>query len=163
MNLVKWVLGILLGLLIIAGALLFGARFADGPIELIPGGPLKAGELRPTPEDWDFAHAVQEIEFESGGRSRTSWIVVDAGDAFIPASTQFPPMKRWHKEALTDPVAVVRIDGVRYPVSLARVPPDSPRFDATLKKLAEKYAALPGSEGADPKTAVWLFELRRRS
>lgn len=164
MKIVRWLLGALVGLLFLAGAVLFGARFADGHIEMIPGGPLKAGELRPTPQNWEFAEAVQEIEFESGGRSRTSWIVVVAGNAFIPASTLFPPMKRWHKDALTDPAAVVRIDGVRYPVSLARVAPDSPRFVATLQKLAEKYSdsALPGSEGVDPKEAVWLFELRQR-
>ena len=34
------------GVVVLALALLvFGARFADGPIAIIPGGPLEAGEL----------------------------------------------------------------------------------------------------------------------
>ena len=119
--------------------------------------------MRPTPEDWRFATAIPEIEFESSGRSRTAWIVVDGGDAFIPASTTFPPGKSWHKDALTDPAAVVRIDGVRYPVALTRVAPESPRFTQVLTKLAEKYPALPGGEDVDPAEAAWLFELRERS
>jgi len=155
--------GLLLGVVVLVGILIFGARFADGPIALLPGGPFESGEMRPTPEDWSFAAAVEEIEFESGGRSRTSWIAVDGGDAFIPASTAFPPGKSWHKEALTDPAAVVRIEGVRYPVELSRVSPESPRFAEVLNRLAEKYPALPGSADADPAAAVWLFELRERS
>ena len=112
--------------------------------------------------DWGFPADIQEIEFESGGRSRTAWIVVDDGDAFIPASTVFPPGKRWHKDALTDPAAVVRIDGVRYPVELARIAPESPRFATVVAKLADKYSALPSGEDTDPAEAVWVFELRER-
>ena len=163
MKLLQWIFGLLFGLVVLTGILIFGARFADGPIALLPGGPFESGEMRPTPEDWGFATAMPEIEFESGGRSRTAWIVVDGVDAFIPASPAFPPGKRWHKDALTDPAAVVRIDGVRYPVTLARVTPESPRFTQVLTKLAEKYSALPGGKDADPAEAAWLFELRERS
>ena len=152
-----------MGLVVLVGILIFGARFADGPIALLPGGPFTSGEMRPTPEDWAFAAAIPEIEFESGGRSRTAWIAVESGDAFIPASTAFPPGKSWHKDALTEPAAVVRIDGLRYPVTLARVAPDSPRFAQVLAKLGEKYPALPGSGDGDPAAAVWLFELREGS
>ena len=163
MKLLQWVLGLLFGIAVLIAILILGARSADGPIALLPGGPFKSGEMRPTPEDWGFATAIPEIEFESGGRSRTAWIVVNGADAFIPASTAFPPGKRWHKDALTDPAAVVRIDGVRYLVELARVSPESPRFATVLAKLAEKYPAVPSSKDSDPAEAVWLFELRERS
>ncbi|MEM8768051.1 MAG: hypothetical protein AAGE43_11430 [Pseudomonadota bacterium] len=163
MKILQWILGIVFGLLILIGLVIFGARFADGPVVMLPGGPFESGEMRASPEDWGFAAAIEEIEFESGGRSRTAWIVVDGGDAFIPASTAFPPGKRWHKDALVDPAAVVRIDGVRYPVALTRVAPESPRFTEVLSKLAEKYPALPGSEEGDPAEAAWLFELRERA
>lgn len=163
MKLLKLVLGLAIILILGGGLILFGARFADGPLEMIPGGPLVAGDLRPTPDDWTFAANIEEIEFESGGRSRTSWIVVDGVDAFIPASALFPPMKRWHKEALTDPAAVVRIEGIRYPVSLERLPPESSKFAEVLENLAEKYPPLPGSEGVDLAEAVWLFQLHARS
>ena len=162
MKLLQWILGLLFGLLILVGMLIFGARFADGPIAILPGGPFKSGDLQPTPEDWGFAADIQEIEFESGGRSRTAWIAVEDGDAFIPASTVFPPGKSWHKDALTDPAAVVRIDGIRYPVAWARIAPESPRFATVLAKLAAKYPTVPGSEDADAAEAVWVFELRER-
>ena len=163
MKILKWILGLLFGLVAVIGVLVFATRFADGPVALFPGGPFQSGEVRDPPEDWGFAMAVQEIEFESGGRSRTAWIAVVDGSAFIPASTVFPPGKRWHKDALTDPAAVVRIDGVRYPVVLTRIAPESPRFALVLATLAKKYPALPGGEGVDPAEAVWLFELRQRS
>ena len=163
MKILQWILGLLFGLAVIIGILIFAARFADGPVALFPGGPFQSGELRETPADWGFATAVPEIEFESGGRSRTAWIAVVDGSAFIPASTVFPPGKRWHKDALTDPAAVVRIDGTRYPVALARIAPESPQFAVVLAKLGEKYAGVPGGDGADPAEAVWLFELRERA
>ncbi|MEM7218750.1 MAG: hypothetical protein AAF515_10315 [Pseudomonadota bacterium] len=163
MTILKWLVGLLVAVAVLIALVFGGARFADGPLALVPGGPLQSGELRATPADWSFAADVEEIEFESGGRSRTVWIVADGGDGFIPASALFPPMKTWHKEALTEPAAMVRIDGVRYPINLRRIQPDSPRFGVVLQRLQAKYTLPPGSEDVDPAEAVWVFALDARA
>ncbi|MBW2390106.1 MAG: hypothetical protein JRG89_16985, partial [Deltaproteobacteria bacterium] len=57
--------GLLILLLLGVGGLLIGARFSDGPIEIIAGGPFTSGELVTGPEpDWSFVHDTQEVEFQ---------------------------------------------------------------------------------------------------
>ncbi len=47
-------------LLVVVG--LIGARFADGPIAIIAGGPFTSGELITGPEpDWSFVRDLQEV------------------------------------------------------------------------------------------------------
>ena len=51
------VLGLLGALALLIVAVLIGARFADGPIAIIAGGPFSTGELVTGPEpDWSFVH-----------------------------------------------------------------------------------------------------------
>ena len=88
------------------------ARFADGPIAIIPGGPLQAGELVADPvADWAFAESIDEIEMQlaSDDTSRTTWILYQDGNAYIPCSLGFPPGKDWHLRADKDGRAIVRI------------------------------------------------------
>jgi hypothetical protein len=100
----------IIGLLLMAavGLLLLvalGARFNDGPVGLFPGGPLQAGLLREDPvSDWSFATDEETIELQllSQERSRTTWILVRDGAAFIPCSLSFPPAKSWHQRAVED-------------------------------------------------------------
>ena len=50
--------------LAVAG-LLVGARFSDGPIAIVAGGPFTSGELVSGPEpDWSFVRDVREVEFQ---------------------------------------------------------------------------------------------------
>ena len=154
-------LGILVALLGIAiGALFVGARFHDGPLALIPGGPLVAGELVASPvTDWSFAAAVPEIEMQLANESssRVTWILVNEGAAFIPASLSYPPGKRWHKAADVNGAAIVRIEGKRYPVTLKRV--QDPALEDRLKQtVVGKYTNVPRSEGG-----VWFFALEPRA
>lgn len=152
---------VLIGLVALAFPL---ARLADGPMGMLPGGLLTSGELLPTPLDWRFAEAIQEIELESGGSSRTVWIVVGGTkrQAFIPASLDFPPFKTWHQEARDDPDAMVRIAGKRYPVTLEYIPPSDAAYTNTLLHLLDKYMqdAPPLRTGAAPN--VWIFRLNPR-
>ena len=102
MRIVRW-LAIAVGVLVLFVAAIFVvARFHDGPLGLAPGGPLVAGEVVVAPVgDWAFATDIDTIELQLDGESssRTTWILVSDGRAFIPASLSFPPGKRWHKTA----------------------------------------------------------------
>ena len=154
-------LGILVVLLLIGvGVLFVAARFHDGPLAVIPGGPLVAGELVAAPvSDWSFAAAVPEIELQLAYQdtSRVTWILVNEGAAFIPASLTYPPGKRWHKAADQNGAAIVRIQGKRYPVTLRRV--QDPALEQSLKQtVVGKYRNVPRSEAG-----VWFFELEPRS
>ena len=159
MKIVRAVLYLVLGLAVAIGALFVVARFGDGPLAMIPGGPLRSGPLVEEPvADWTFAADVEEIELQlvSQDVSRVTWIVVHDGVAYVPASLSFPPGKTWHFEADQNGDAVLRIDGRRYPVHLERIE-DAAREKAVREALRAKYAPPPGSGGG-----LWLFEVRSR-
>ena len=159
MRALKWIGGILLGLVAIVGLLFLGARFSDGPIAIIPGGPLVSGELIEHPVgDWSFARSVETIELQLSGEntSRTTWILVHEGRAFIPCSLGFPPGKRWHFRADQDGRAVVRIEDKRYPVMLRRLAEST--LEPQLKSIVEsKYGGAPGDSG------TWFFAIEGRA
>ncbi|HTY17425.1 MAG TPA: hypothetical protein VMH82_06800 [Myxococcota bacterium] len=145
--------------LAILGALAaVGARYHDGPLGPLPGGPLVAGPLVTTPvSDWAFAAKVPEIELQLDvqSKSRTTWILVHDGKAYIPASTEYPPGKTWHRVALGDGRAVIRVDGKRYPVLLTKV--DDPAvLEAVRSEAEKKYPKRPGGE-------AWLFAVTSRT
>ena len=142
------------------GALFAYARFHDGPIALIPGGPLVAGELVTTPvADWSFAKDVNEIALQLAYEksSRTTWILVKDGAAYIPCSLEFPPGKRWHLAADKDGAATVRIDGKLYPVTLVRVKDEALQKDLGQIALAKYMNGQPPRGGG-----VWFFKLEPR-
>jgi hypothetical protein len=145
----------IVGLALALALVSFGARFADGPISMFPGGPFESGEwVEQNDVDWSFAADIDEIELQSGdpARSRTTWILVADGEAYIPCSLGFPPGKTWHHEALQDPDAVVRVDGKRYRRTLVKV--DDAELERRLGAIAlEKYSPPPSSDG------VWFFHL----
>ncbi|MFI5314587.1 MAG: hypothetical protein ACHQ6T_02720 [Myxococcota bacterium] len=152
---------ILVVLLAVAiGGLFAAARFHDGPLALIPGGPLQAGELVAQPAaDWSFAKDVQEIEMQLAyqNTSRTTWVLVNEGVAFIPCSLAFPPGKRWYKDADQNGEAIVRVSGKRYPVTLTRVQDEALR--TALGKIAvAKYPAAAGNAAG----GVWFFKIEPR-
>jgi hypothetical protein len=143
------------------GALFAAARFHDGPLALIPGGPLVAGELvTPAPTDWSFAKDVPEIEMQLAyeNTSRTTWILVRDGVAYIPCSLAFPPGKRWYKAADENGAAIVRIAGKRYNVTMKRVQDESLATEVGKVALA-KYPAAARSRGG----GVWFFQLSPRA
>jgi hypothetical protein len=172
MRLLKW-LGILLALVVLAVIGTFiGARWLDGPLGPIPGGPLVAGPLFTDPVgDWGFVAEIKEIELQltSDSTSRTVWMVVHEGMAFVPCSLSFPPGKSWHRRADTNGDAMLRILGRRYPVQLSRVE-DPEQVQRVVSVLTEKYAAeiTPdmraslGGDTPDASEALWLFEVRPR-
>jgi hypothetical protein len=146
-------------LAVAVGALFVGARFNDGPIAIVPGGPLVAGTMMEDPVlDWSFMTDVNEIQMQLDyqNTSRTVWIVVHDNKAFIPCSQSFPPGKTWHRAALENGAALIRHDGAKYPVSLKRLEDEA--LSAAVGSIAtEKYATPPG--GGE----VWFFALGHRT
>ena len=75
MRILKRLAGVIGVALLAVVALVFGARFGDGPIAIIPGGPLESGEAVTGAEpDWTFARDIMEMEFQlvEPPRSRTT-------------------------------------------------------------------------------------------
>jgi hypothetical protein len=162
MTLLRWLLRIVAVLALLVGALFLGARYHDGPLGPIPGGPLEAGALVSEPvADWSFAKDVGEVELQldSQSRSRITWILVDGEQAYVPCSLGFPPGKSWHEDAVKDGRAILRIDGKRYPVELAKLEDAAARqLDGVLRAEAErKYGRPPPSDAG-----VWIFRVDSR-
>jgi hypothetical protein len=161
-------LGLLAGVCVAALLAVFVyGRFSDGPVGFFSGGPLEGGELVATPVgDWSFAADVQTIELQllEPPRSRTVWILVEDGLAYIACGVpNFRLWKQWPHEALKDGRAVVRIDGKRYPLELSKI--EEPALRASLlEKATQKYGLPSGGEetAADPD-AVWFFRLDWRT
>jgi hypothetical protein len=160
MTLVRWLIRIVAALVALIALLFFGARFHDGPLGPIPGGPLASGELVLEPvSDWSFATDVQEIELQldSERRSRTVWLLVHEGQAFVPCSLGFPPGKSWYRQAALDGRATLRIEGRRHPVVLTKM--DDPVIaEALRKEVLRKYERIPQGE-----SEVWMFQVASRS
>jgi hypothetical protein len=155
----------IIGLLLLVAVVLLvlvalGARFHDGPVGLFPGGPLKAGLLEESPvSDWSFAADEETIELQLlvQERSRTVWILVRDGVAFIPCNLGFPPGKSWHERALEDGRAVLRMQGRRYPVTLERIE------DAELAAALEDVMEAKYSGGPPAGSGLWHFRIKSRA
>jgi hypothetical protein len=152
------------GLLAALGLAAFAARFADGPVAILAGGPFRSGELvDPPPGDWSFAAEIDEVELAllAPPRSRTTWIVVHEGVPYVPCGfLDVPLWKQWPHEALEDGRAVLRIDGKLYPRQAVRV--TDPRLHATLAGLAaRKYGFAEGGELPGPDE-LWFFRMDPR-
>jgi hypothetical protein len=158
MTILRWIMRLVLGLALLIVVAFFGARFLDGPLGPIPGGALVSGVLVSGPiGDWSFAKDVPEIALQlaSQSQSRTTWILVSDGKAYIPASTEYPPGKTWHRKALEDGRATLRIDGKLYPVTLAKV--DDPAVVKSVREVVStKYPSRPPGD-------AWLFQVTSRS
>lgn len=161
MRFIRGLFYLILLVALLIGGLFIGARFNDGPIAVIPGGPLKAGELVAEPvTDWSFVTDIQEIEMQlvAQSTSRITWVVAYEGRAFIPVSLSFPPGKTWHYTADEDGAAILRIEGKKYPVQLTRLK-DEAEAAPVFEVLRGKYPPPPGSEGGN----AWLFEITSRA
>jgi len=156
-------------LLVVIAGLLVGARFNDGPIAIIAGGPFSSGDLVSGPEpDWSFVHGVREVEFPllDPARSRTTWLLYHEGKAYIPCgymTTWWGKIwKQWPLEAQREPSILLRIGGTLYERRLVRVQ-EGPVVAPLLAELSRKYGG--GNEismEAVTSGYLWLYELAPR-
>ncbi len=163
MTVLRWLVRIVVAFVALIALVYFGARFHDGPLGPIPGGPLAAGEVVSEPiSDWSFAKDTGEVELQldSQRQSRTVWFFVLDGKGYVPCSLGYPPGKTWHKQAAVNGSATLRIDGKRYPVTLTKLDDTIAQQmgDLVRAELTRKYGQLPPSEGG-----AWLFQVTARS
>ena len=164
-----WVGGAV-GVVVLALALLvFGARFADGPIAIIPGGPLEAGELVDGAEpDWSFASDIlaMELQLVDPPQSRTIWLQVYDKKLYAVSgymnSTVGKLWKHWPMQAETDGRAVIRIDGKRYERQLVRILDDRSVLEGIAGEVSRKYGVALNADMATSGDA-WFFVLEPRS
>ena len=162
MTALRWLLRIVVGVIALVALAFFAARLHDGPLGPIPGGPLVAGaEVAEPVSDWSFVKEIGEVELQlaSQGRSRTTWIIVHEGQAYVPCSLGFPPGKSWHHDAVADGRATLRIEGKRYPVTLTKLDDAAvQQLEATVRsEVTRKYGKMPPSDAG-----VWLFRVTSR-
>lgn len=164
MKVLKFALGLALMVLLGFGVLLVVARFSDGPLAIIAGGPLVSGELvNDEAIDWSFVRDVPTVEFQllEPPRSRTTWILEHAGRIFIPSAymdTIWGRLwKQWPMEAERDGRAILRVADKLYPRRLMRVQ-EGPLVPILVAELNRKYAA--GMSVEDVALgSLWFFEL----
>jgi hypothetical protein len=168
MKFLKWVAGAI-GVLILAVVLVvFGARFRDGPLAIIPGGPLEAGELYTGPEpDWTFARDIPEMEFQlvEPPLSRTIWLEVYDKKLYVVSgymnSAVGKVWKMWPAQAEKDGRAIVRIDGKRYERQLVRILDDQSTLAGIGAEVKRKYGA-PLTADLAATGDAWFFALEPR-
>jgi len=169
MAFLKW-LGGTVGVVGLALAVLvFAARFADGPIAIIPGGSLEAGELVSGAEpDWTFAIDIPEMELQllDPPRSRTIWLQVHDRKLYVVSaymdSTVGKLWKQWPMQAEADGRAVIRIDGKRYERQLVRIIDDRAVLAGIAGEVSRKYGVALNADMATSGDA-WFFVLEPRS
>lgn len=157
-------------LVVLVVVVLIGARFADGPVAIIAGGPFTSGERITGPEpDWSFVSDVREVEFQllEPPRSRTTWVLEHDGRIYIPCGYMTSALgrlwKQWPIEALEDGRAVLRIGDKIYDRQLVRVE-EGPLLGPLTEKLSRKYVGgAPIGPEAVTSGNLWLFELAPRT
>ena len=167
-GLLKWTFGFVAVVIVATGLSLFAAGFSDGPIAIIPGGVFTTGEMVTEEPDWEFVKDVSEVEFQllDPTSSRTSWIAVADGRAFIPCgymdTTYGRIWKQWPINAEADGRAILRIDGKLYERNLVRVIND-PIIPQVLSEIGRKYTnGAPIPLEMVTSESMWIFELTPR-
>lgn len=155
----------LLAFVVLAGAFLVYARFSDGPLEIVAGGPFTTGQLTETPASWAFIRDRDVIEFQTlnPARSRTVWLGVHDDRLFIVSGYMNTGIgslwKHWPYYLEEDDRIIVRIDGNLYEQRLQRIM-DGPDVIPVLAEFNRKYGT---GEPTSPETVTsgdtWMFEV----
>ncbi len=160
MRVLKWLgLGIL-GIAGIAVCVVLAARFADGPLGPLPGGPMSGERVAEPVTDWGFVVARDTVELEvnpAAPRSVTTWVVVREGQAYLPAA--FGSRKTWTAQLAADGRAVLRVDGRLYEQRAVRVTDEGLQEELRVI-LIRKYDL--DSEGNFASPETWFFRLDPR-
>lgn len=167
-TLFRWLGRLVLVVALVVGGVLIAARFSDGPLEIVAGGPFTSGELVLGAEpDWSFAKDINTVAFQllDPARSRTTWIIEHEGRIFIPCGYMDTAWgrfwKRWPIQALDQPDAILRIDGKLYERTLVRIT-EGDILPPVLAELGRKYVGGEVPVAGVTSGSLWIFELAPR-
>jgi len=156
----KWLgLGIL-GIAAAALCVVWGARYADGPLGPVPGGPMSGERVAEPVTDWGFVLDRDTVELEvnpAAPRSITTWVIGHQGQPYIPAA--FGARKTWTAQLLADARMVLRVVGRLYERQALRVTDDA-LLEELRGVLIRKYDLDPEGNFSGPDT--WFFRLDPR-
>lgn len=163
-----WLGGIFALLAILLVAFLIYARFHDGPLEIIAGGPFRSGEPSPTPDSWEFLADRDTLEFQTLDpvRSRTVWLAVHDERLFLVSgymNTGYGSIwKQWPHYIEDDNRIIVRVDDRLYQQRLQRIT-SGPDIVPVLQEFYRKYG---GGEVTNADSVTngdnWMFEVLPR-
>ena len=169
---IGWAVATVVILIVLA---LIGARFTDGPTEILAGGPFTSGSLVTEEPDWTFLtdRDTVEVQLMEPARSRTTWLAVVDGRVFIPSaymdSTWGRIWKQWPIHAEKNGDAILRVDDQLYHRTMVRVK-NEPALATVFSELGRKYAPGGGetaerylNQVAVDEGATWIFELVPRT
>ncbi len=164
-KILKWT-GIVLATIVIGFALfVFSARFADGPVGLLAGGPFESGELAPAPADWSFLTDRMLIEFQTlePARSRTVWLGVYDGRLFLVSGYMNSGIgeiwKQWPSYLEEDDRIILRVDGNLYEQRLERIM-GGPDVVPVLTEYDRKYGTGAVTDDQEVTSGnTWMFEV----
>jgi hypothetical protein len=156
MRVLRWLLIALGALAVGVALLLLVARFLDGPIGPIPGGPLRGEVSAEDPGDWSFAGDVPTLELQVGGRSLTTWYVTRGGILYVAAAEA--ESKRWPREVVADGRVRLRVGGRLYERNAVRIT-DRAVLEPVGDVFRAKYRVELSPEAAE---RVWVFRLDPR-
>jgi hypothetical protein len=156
MRVLRWI-GFGLGVLLMGLAVLFGvARFLDGPLGPIPGGPLRGATSAEDPGNWTFAAGEPTLELQVGDRARTVWFVTHRNVLYVAAAEG--ASKQWPADVLEDPRVRLRVAGRIYDRKLVRVDDEETR-QAVGRAFETRYQT---TLDAEAKARVWVFRVDAR-
>lgn len=159
-RMLKWIGSAILGIAVLAVCVVFAARFADGPLGPVPGGPMSGERVVEPVTDWGFAVERDTVELQvnpQAPRSITTWVVGHQGQPYIPSG--FGARKTWTAQLVADARAVLRVDGRLYDRQAVRVT-DEVLLEELRALLIAKYDLDPEGNFSGPET--WFFRLDPR-
>ena len=142
---IRWVAGGVAVLVAVLAVGVFLLRWADGPVGVLAGGPLRSGELMDFAElDWETLDAFHALELEivSAGRSRTLWFSVHEGVPYVACDLDCVggQLTRWPQQIERDDRVRIRIDDKRVEARLVHVPHGSAEYATVRAGRARKYS-----------------------
>ena len=156
----KWLGLVILGIAALAVCIVFAARFADGPLGPVPGGPMSGERVAGPVTDWDLLVERDTVELEvnpDAPRSITTWVVGYGGQPYLPSG--YGARKTWTAQLAADGRAVLRVDGKLYQRQAVRVT-DEELLQELRAVLIRKYDLDPEGNFSGP--ATWFFRLDPR-
>jgi len=137
-----------------------------GPVGPLSGGAL-AGDVKPSPERWDFVAEIAQVQLETNPaepHSVNTWIGVVEDTAYIPSSMirgpKAPGERGWVRNVGEDDRVRVRVGDAIYELRALRVADASAEYLAAHAALVKKYEL--DADALDPDRAIWIYRLQVR-